>query len=284
MELVHKMKQCRVILERIDVTPYRNNRENVVDENCMVVENDIANQIVNQIDAMPVEYEVVNIEEDVGDCDSDDENTVAALLSFGFYYLLKKIRTRERESRIHKRMPPNIWVREWLEKRSTEGAYAKLLKELRNGDHGERRLYHDFIRMSGENFDYLLRLITPLIQKSDTRMRKTISVGERLALTLHYLSTGQSFHSLQYLFRIAQCTISKIIPEVLDAIWTVLKNEYIRVRFLKLYSHMTRIKRNHFFLLIIRHQHQRRSGESSLIPFSNGIFRIALVPLMGNIS
>lgn len=72
-------------------------------------------------------------------------------------------------------------------------------------------------------------MVQPLIEKRDTKFRNAISAGERLTLTLHYLATGNTFSSLQYVFRIPQPTISTIIPDVLDAIWTVLKNDYIRV-------------------------------------------------------
>lgn len=64
-------------------------------------------------------------------------------------------------------------------------------------------------------------------------MRRSISKGERLALTLRYLATGEDFRSLQILFRIEVSTISKIIPEVLDAIYTLLVGEYLQVN--KLY-------------------------------------------------
>lgn len=118
------------------------------------------------------------------------------------------------------------WVRDWVEKRSTEGCYVKLLQELREN---QPKLYKNFVRMSAADFDFLLGLVGPLIQKKDTVMRKSIPVGERLALTLRFLATGESFMSLQYTFRIPQCTISSIIPEVCDAIYMVLKEEYMKV-------------------------------------------------------
>lgn len=61
-------------------------------------------------------------------------------------------------------------------------------------------------------------------------MREPISAGERLAVTLRYLATGESFSSLQYIFRIPQSTISTIVPEVCDAIYAVLKDEFLKVR------------------------------------------------------
>lgn len=41
---------------------------------------------------------------------------------------------------------------------------------------------------------------------------------------------GDSYKSLMYLFRIPANTISIIIPEVCQAIYDVLKDEYLKVR------------------------------------------------------
>lgn len=118
------------------------------------------------------------------------------------------------------------WTKQWIMRRPEEGFYAKLLVELRNE---EPDLYKNFLRMDAQQFDHLLALVSPLIKKQDTVMRASISPGERLVLTLRFLATGESFRSLQYLFRIPATTISTIIPEVLDAIYNVLVNEYLRV-------------------------------------------------------
>lgn len=118
------------------------------------------------------------------------------------------------------------WVKNWVRLRPQEGFYAKLLVELRAE---EPALYRDFLRMNEEQYEHLLALVTPYIQKQDTVMRESISAGERLVLTLRFLATGESFRSLQYLFRIPTSTISKIVPAVLDAIYKVLVDEYLRV-------------------------------------------------------
>lgn len=115
---------------------------------------------------------------------------------------------------------------EGLGKRDSEGCYAKLLVELRTSD---VKQFANFLRLSYNEFDFLLDLVKPLIEKNNTKMRKAICAGERLALTLRYLATGDSFKSLQFLFRIPQSTISTIIPEVLNAIYVVLKDNYLEV-------------------------------------------------------
>ncbi|XP_037810045.1 uncharacterized protein LOC119602536 [Lucilia sericata] len=118
-----------------------------------------------------------------------------------------------------------VWVREWVRRRKEEGCCAKLLKELRLET---PTLYHNFLRMKAKDFDYLLNLVKPLITKQTTRFREPISATERLAVTLRYLATGESFRSLQFVFRIPFNTISVIVPEVCNAIYNVLQPEYLK--------------------------------------------------------
>nr|CAI5842894.1 unnamed protein product [Callosobruchus analis] len=49
----------------------------------------------------------------------------------------------------------------------------------------------------------------------------------RLAITLRFLATGDSYKSLMYLFQVSYSTISLIVPEVCEAISSVLK-DYIK--------------------------------------------------------
>ncbi|XP_055527739.1 uncharacterized protein LOC129720301 [Wyeomyia smithii] len=86
----------------------------------------------------------------------------------------------------------------------------------------------NFLRMNIDGFHTLLELVSPLIKKQDSNMREALSVGERLALTLRILATGDSFMSLQYLLRISQSTISTIIPEVCDAIYKALNSHQLK--------------------------------------------------------
>lgn len=122
----------------------------------------------------------------------------------------------------------DIWVRQWLEKRQSDGAHQTLLKEFRSVDN-QKYLFRNFLRMDENIYDELLMLVSPLIQKQDTSMRIAISPSERLSVTLRYLAIGGTFASLSVLFRIAPCTISTIIPETCDAIYQVLKDKYLKV-------------------------------------------------------
>jgi len=72
-------------------------------------------------------------------------------------------------------------------------------------------------------------LIGEKISKKDTAFRKAISVQERLALSLRFLASGDSYVSLQYLFKISKKAVSCIVPEVCEALVEKLK-DYIQVR------------------------------------------------------
>jgi hypothetical protein len=74
-----------------------------------------------------------------------------------------------------------------------------------------------------------MNLIGEKDSKKDTASRKAISVQQRLALTLCFLASGDSYISLQYLFRISKQAISCIVPEVLEALVEKLK-DYIQGR------------------------------------------------------
>lgn len=95
--------------------------------------------------------------------------------------------------------------------------------------------FQNFLRMSSSDFDYLINLIGPKTEKTYTAIRESISVQERLAVTLRFLATGESFSSLQYLFRMSKQVISNIVPEVCEALVDALKeNIKVRVKFLVL--------------------------------------------------
>ncbi|XP_068213359.1 uncharacterized protein [Palaemon carinicauda] len=60
--------------------------------------------------------------------------------------------------------------------------------------------------------------------KNDTHMRGAITVQEKVALTIRFLATGDSYTSLQYLFKISKQAISETVPHVCQAIIEALQN------------------------------------------------------------
>lgn len=83
----------------------------------------------------------------------------------------------------------------------------------------------NFCRMSAVDFEYLLNKIGPSISKMNTNMRESIHIKERLAVTLRFLASGDSFKSLSYLFKFSPQTVSRCVDEVCKALIEVLKDE-----------------------------------------------------------
>lgn len=118
-----------------------------------------------------------------------------------------------------------VWTRKWIRRRLRHGASDTLLRELALEDPDS---YRNHLRMTPTKFDELLSLVEKNIAKQDTILRQAIPAKTKLEITIRYLATGDSFASLQYLYRIPKSTISKFIPKVLTAIYEVLE-EYIKV-------------------------------------------------------
>lgn len=124
----------------------------------------------------------------------------------------------------HKRKG-RVWVRKWISKRPMMGASNSLLNEISMED---PQSYRNHLRMTEEGFNFLLQRVTPLIERKNTYMRDALCAKLKLQITLRYLATGDSFASLQYLYRVPKCTASKFLPEVCEAIYITL-DEYIKV-------------------------------------------------------
>ncbi|KAJ8953306.1 hypothetical protein NQ318_012100 [Aromia moschata] len=84
--------------------------------------------------------------------------------------------------------------------------------------------FHNFCRMSFTDFELLLQKVDPIISKQNTKWRESIPSKVRLAVTLRFLASGDSYRSLHYLFKISSQIISKIIQEVCAALYQVLKD------------------------------------------------------------
>ena len=82
--------------------------------------------------------------------------------------------------------------------------------------------------MSPERFEHLFNLVGPLIAKQDTNYRKSIPAKKRLVITLRYLAEGCSQQALSLGFRVGKSTVSKILKEVCETLYTVLATHYLR--------------------------------------------------------
>nr|CAH7739369.1 unnamed protein product [Callosobruchus chinensis] len=97
-----------------------------------------------------------------------------------------------------------------------------LLRDMDTMDSGHLK---NFTRMTAEDFERLIIFVGPKISKMDTKFRKAIPVQDRLAMTLRFLATGDSFTSLQYLFNVSKQRISIIIEETCNALIQALEEQ-----------------------------------------------------------
>ena len=114
-------------------------------------------------------------------------------------------------------MPTRGPDRLWIKRRREKGAFANICRELATEDLPS---FKNFMRMDYVTFQALVDKISRKISKNTTVMRKPISASERVALTLRFLATGESFSSLEFQFQISNRTISNIVFEVCEAIYS----------------------------------------------------------------
>src|SRR5258705_6152642 len=76
----------------------------------------------------------------------------------------------------------------------------------------------NWLRMDEKTFMNLLDLIGDKLKKADTVMREAITPAQRLAVTLRYMATGNSFRELSYWFRLGERTIAYIVLETCQVI------------------------------------------------------------------
>lgn len=90
-----------------------------------------------------------------------------------------------------------------------------------------------FFRLNKEQFYFVVEKVRPLIAKKEqpspvNTVRTTIQPDERVAVTLRFLATGESYHSLEYSFRVSRQSISTIVTETCQALYEVLAGKYFR--------------------------------------------------------
>ena len=128
---------------------------------------------------------------------------------------------RQRPRRRH-----NMWVRPWLLQREEGGGgYHNIMAELYATDIPG---FINYMRMTPEFFEMIKTRLGPRLARQATNYRAPISVGEKLALTIKYQATGESYTSLSCQFMVGRSTISKFLPEVCRAIQDEFSREHLR--------------------------------------------------------
>ena len=83
-------------------------------------------------------------------------------------------------------------------------------------------------QMCKETFLYICRMLAPALTRTDTLLRKCLSVERRIAVTLWCLATPTEYRTIAHLFGIACSTVCETVHEVCHCIVDVLLNEYIK--------------------------------------------------------
>lgn len=128
-------------------------------------------------------------------------------------------------TRHNDRLRRRWWIKPWVTRRENLGASSSILEEWAAED---PEAYRNHLRMSEDQFGYLLEKVTPFIQKTDTWFRDALSAKIKLQMTLRYLATGDNFATLSALYRVPKSTFSLFLPEVCEAIYKGLE-EFIMV-------------------------------------------------------
>ena len=119
-----------------------------------------------------------------------------------------------------------VWVRKWIKRRPKLGQYKTLMNELKRED---VKGFRNFLRMDPDLYYEILQRIEGRITKKGCNLRKPLSPGLKLGITLRHLASGDNYHSLMYGFRVAHNTISLLIPQVCEAIIAEFYDEVVRV-------------------------------------------------------
>ena len=118
-------------------------------------------------------------------------------------------------------------TRKWIRRRKERGYFTNIIQELIVEDrHGFREMF----RMDVGDFEFILSKISDLISpKERLGGTRPIESDERLALTLRYLATGESFQSLSFQYRISMSAISYIVKGCCKAVVERLTPDFIKV-------------------------------------------------------
>nr|CAH0110752.1 unnamed protein product [Daphnia galeata] len=109
--------------------------------------------------------------------------------------------------------------------RMMHGSFRTILAESRLGNQSN---FSAYIRLTPSQFEYVHEKVAPFISRRTTRYRRAISTGERLALTLRFLATGESLQSLHFCFRVGVSTASMIVNETCEVIYQTMSGIHLK--------------------------------------------------------
>ena len=109
--------------------------------------------------------------------------------------------------------------------REDKGACHNLLNELCDTDIPGLTT---FMRMTPEFFEMIKAIVRPHVAKQTTNYIAPLSVWIKLAITLRYMVTGESYTSSCYQFMVGRSSISKFLPKFCRAIQEEFIMDYLR--------------------------------------------------------
>ena len=144
----------------------------------------------------------------------EDPELVLPLFDLYSATLLLKV-VRDLRAKRQKRQPKRrqCWVMPYLQRRVERGYYNTIMRELSTEN---PELYRNFTRINEALFDEIVLHVTPRIKRQMTYRRRPIEPGLRVAITLRYLATRETYWSLAYQFRVAPDTCRAIVAKFGD--------------------------------------------------------------------
>ncbi|XP_065301479.1 uncharacterized protein [Dermacentor albipictus] len=142
------------------------------------------------------------------------------LLARKLLLLLLLQRRLERRKRLQRRW----WVRPVFQRRKEEGLYYTAMQRMRQGDH---EFFYKFFRMTPLLFDKLLAFVADDLTRQH-HIREPLEPGERLAIALSYLASGQDIKDVALAYRVGIETARLCIHVACRAIWARLKDHYMK--------------------------------------------------------
>lgn len=112
-----------------------------------------------------------------------------------------------------KRNCRRFWVHPIISKRKRYGEY-NLLHELSM----DCDWFLRYFRMTREHFDDLLAIVEPRVQRQTTNYRESINHKHRLMICLRFLSTGDTYTTIGFSFRIGVSTVGCIVIDTCTAL------------------------------------------------------------------
>lgn len=119
-----------------------------------------------------------------------------------------------------------LWIKKWRRERFLRGSFSFLMMELQSND---IESFKNYLRMNEDFFNEILQHIETDLKKCDTMLRAAISPKEKLAVTLRFLATGESFQSLEYQTRLSRRIISEAVNDTCSAIYKRMQPIFLKV-------------------------------------------------------